>query len=39
MVRADELRDYCPLQKIFARSPTKFDAAISRPDLSDLDSI
>jgi hypothetical protein len=38
-VRADELRDYCRLRKIFAQSPTKFDAAISRRDLSDLDSI
>jgi hypothetical protein len=39
MVRADERSDYRPLQKIFARSQMKFDAAISRRDLSDLDSI
>ena len=37
--RADGQSGHRPRPKIFARSPTKFDAAISRHDLLELDSV
>jgi hypothetical protein len=36
--RGDVRRGYCPRLKTFVRSPMKFVAATSRPDLPDLDS-
>jgi hypothetical protein len=37
--RADGRSEYRLRPKIFARSPTKFDEAISRLDLPELDSV